>query len=135
MEQWSAQHLAFIVEMFFLNGDFVVKIQRIFRKHFNTARHGRVSCRNTIQLCVENFRKSASTLKNEQPGSVRTVRSPQNIEAVRQSFIRCPRRSSRRPFVALEISDCSVNGILHKELNFHLYKMAALQTVARYLSV
>jgi hypothetical protein len=35
-ELWSAQHRAFIVEtFFFLNGESVVKTQRIFRKHFN----------------------------------------------------------------------------------------------------
>jgi hypothetical protein len=113
----------------------VVKILRIFRRHFNTARHGRVSCRNTIQLWVENFRMSASTLKNEPPGGVRTARSPQNIEAVRQSFIWSPRRSAKRSFVALEMPDRNVKGILHKDLNFPLYKMAVLQTVARYLSV
>jgi hypothetical protein len=61
MKQRSAQHHVFIVKIF-KNGDSVVKTQRIFHKHFNIAHHGKVPCCNTIQLWVENFRKSASTL-------------------------------------------------------------------------
>jgi hypothetical protein len=130
MQQWSKQHLAFIVEMFFLNGDSVVRIWRIFRNHFNIARQGKVPCRNTIQLWVGTFRTSASALKKKQPGSVRTVRSPQNIEAVRQSFIRSPRRSDRRHSVALAISNRSVRRNLHKDLNFHPCGMVVVQELS-----
>jgi hypothetical protein len=65
LEAWSAQHRAFIVETFFKNRDSVIKTQRIFPKHFNISRHGKVPCRNTIQLWVENFRTSTSALKKE----------------------------------------------------------------------
>jgi hypothetical protein len=50
----------------------VVKMQQIFPKHFIIIRHGKVSCRNTIQLWVENFRTSASALKANHQG-VRTL--------------------------------------------------------------
>jgi hypothetical protein len=93
-------------------------MKRIFRKHFNIARHGKCSCRNTIQLWVENFRTSTSALQKKPAGSVRTVRSPQNIQAVRQSFSRSPKRSARRHSVALGIFECSVRRILHKDLHF-----------------
>jgi predicted TPR repeat methyltransferase len=54
MEEWSAQHRVFMVEMF-LKIVTAVKTQRrrIFRKHFNIVRHGKVPCRNTVQLWVE----------------------------------------------------------------------------------
>jgi hypothetical protein len=110
MEQWRRQHCAFIVETFLENCDFF-KLQRIFRKHFNISCHGKVPCRNTMQLWIKNFITSASALKKEQPGSVCRVRSPQNIEAVRQSFVRSPRCSARRHSVDLEISDCSVRRV------------------------
>jgi hypothetical protein len=58
----------------------VVKTQRIFFKHFNVVRHGKVPCCNTVQLWVENLRTDTSTLKKKPLGSVRTMRSPQNIE-------------------------------------------------------
>jgi hypothetical protein len=48
MVQSSAQHCEFTVETFFKNGDSVVKIQQIFRKHFNIACHRKVPCPNTI---------------------------------------------------------------------------------------
>jgi hypothetical protein len=127
MEQWSTQHRAFVVKIF-LKIVTVFKTQRIFRKHFNISRHGKVPCRNTIQLWVENFRTSASASKKQHSGSVSTMRSPQNVEAVRHSFIRGSRCSARRYSVALEISNRSVRRILHKDLNFHPYKMAVVRT-------
>ena len=57
MEQWTAQHHAFIVEAYFKNGDSAVTTQRLFRRHFNIPRHGRVPCRNTIKEWVQNFGK------------------------------------------------------------------------------
>jgi hypothetical protein len=82
MEQSSAQHCEFIVDTFFKNGDSVVKMQQIFCKHFNIACHRKVPCCNTIQLWAENFITSASALKKKPSASVRTVRLPQNTEAV-----------------------------------------------------
>jgi hypothetical protein len=56
------KHSAFIVEMF-LKLATVDKTQGIFPKHFNIAHHGKVPCRNTTQLWVEQFRTNASALK------------------------------------------------------------------------
>jgi hypothetical protein len=64
---------------------------------------------------------SVSKLIKRPPGRVGTVRSPKNVEALRQSFIRSRRRSARRHSVALGISDRSVGTILRRDLNFHQY--------------
>ena len=40
-EQWTAQHRAFVVEAYFKNGDSAITT-RLFRRHFNIPRHGRV---------------------------------------------------------------------------------------------
>jgi len=56
MEQWTAQHCAFVVAANFKSGDPSVTTQRLFRIHFNIPRHGRVPCRNTIKEWVQNFR-------------------------------------------------------------------------------
>jgi hypothetical protein len=119
MEEWSTEHRAFIVETF--------KTQRIFRNHFNSTGHGKVPCYNTIQSWVENFGTNAFALKKKPPGSVPTVQLPQNLEAVRQSFLMSPRCSARRHFVAVGISNCSVRRILKKDLNFHANKMVVVQ--------
>jgi len=47
MEQWTAQYRAFVVEAYFKNGDSAITTQRLFRRHFNITRHGRVPCSNT----------------------------------------------------------------------------------------
>jgi hypothetical protein len=72
-------------------------------------------------------------LQNERlriPVSLRIVRSPQNIETVRQSFTRSPRRSDRRCSVALGISESNLRRILHKDLNFRGYKMVDVQQLS-----
>jgi len=66
MEQWTAQHRAFVVEAYFKNGDSAVTT-RLFSRHFNIPRDGRVPCRNTIKEWVQNFRENASTLKKKTP--------------------------------------------------------------------
>jgi len=48
MEQWTVQHHAFVVEAYFKNGDSAVT-RRLFHRHFNIPRHGRVPCCNTIK--------------------------------------------------------------------------------------
>jgi hypothetical protein len=69
-----------------------------------------------------NFRMSASASKKRQSGSVGTVQSPQNTDALRQSCIRSLRRSARRCSVAPGISHRRVRRMLHKDLNFHQTK-------------
>ena len=49
MEQWTAQHRAFIVEAYFKKGDSAVTRQQLFRRHFNIPHHGCVPCRNTMK--------------------------------------------------------------------------------------
>ena len=75
---------------------------------------------------VNNFRETGD-VKKKKPGLPQTARSPQNIEAVRQSGLRSPRRSARKHASALELSARSVRQIPYEELNFHPYKLAMVQ--------
>ncbi|KAG8307377.1 hypothetical protein J6590_023148 [Homalodisca vitripennis] len=50
MEQWSAEHRAFVVKAFFKSGDSCVAVQRQFRGRFDVGPRGRVPTRNTIVL-------------------------------------------------------------------------------------
>jgi len=107
MEQWSPQHRAFVVETFFKNGESVIVAQRKFRLHFNVPRHGRIPSRNMILLWVHNFRTMASATKKHVV-SKRTVRTPENVEAVRNAVDQSPRRSAVRHAQALRLSDTTV---------------------------
>ena len=119
MEQWTAQHRAFVVVAYFKNGDSVVTPQLLFRRHFNILRHGRVPCRNTIKEWVQNFRENVSALERNPRGRLPTVRTPENVDKVRMAIVKSPRRSVRRHSAVIGLSDRSVRRILHKDLNFH----------------
>ena len=120
MEQWTAQHRAFVVEAYLKNGDSAVTTQRLFLRHFNIPRHGHVPCRNTIKEWVQNFRENALAIKRKPQGRIPTVRTPENVDKVRMAIVKSPRRSA----------DCSVRTILHKDLNFHPYKIAIVQELS-----
>ena len=93
---------------FLKNGESVTVTQRKFRLHFNVARHGRIPSRNTILLGVHNFRTTASATKKKQGGSARTVRTRENVEAVRNAVEQSSRRSAVRHAQALRLSDTRV---------------------------
>ncbi|KAF2893489.1 hypothetical protein ILUMI_12684 [Ignelater luminosus] len=73
--------------------------------------------------------QTASATKRR-TGVPRPVRSPENIEAVRASMLRSPRRSARKHASALRLSDRSVRRILRDDLHFHPYKMAIVQELS-----
>lgn len=127
MEQWSAEHRAFVVEAFFKSGDSCVAVQRQFRRRFNVGPRGRVPTRNTILLWVSTFRATASTLKRKSTGRPRSARTPENIDRVRAAVEASPRRPARKQAAALHMSDRSVRRILRFDLHFHPYKMAIVQ--------
>ena len=118
MERWSVQHRAFAVETYLKNND-SVKTQLIFRRHFNIHRNDSVPSRNTVLLWVRNFRETASAAKRKPPGREPSLRTPENIERVREAFVGSPRRSASRNAIALRMSDRTVRRILHEDLNFY----------------
>jgi len=103
--------------------------QRIFRRHFNIHRNDSVPSRNTVLLWVRNFEETASAAKIKPPGKEPSLRTSENIERVRQAFVRNPRRSASRHAIALIMSDRTVPRILHEDLNFHPHKMFMVQAI------
>ena len=61
-----------------------------------------------ILLWVHNFRTTASAMKKKQGGSARTVRTLENVEAVRDAVEQSPRRSAVRHAQAQRLSDTTV---------------------------
>ena len=55
------------------------------------------------------------------------VRTPENVDKLRMAIAKSPRCSVRRHSVAIGLSDRCVRRILHKDLNFHPYKIATVQ--------
>jgi len=130
MEQWTAQHRAFVVEADFQNGDSAVTTQQLFLRQFNIPRHGRVPYRNTIKEWVQNFRENASILKRKPRGRIPTVRTAENVDKLRMAIVKSARRSVMRHSAAIGLTDRSVRRILHKDLNFHPYKTAIVQELS-----
>lgn len=127
MEPWTVEHRVFAYDCFVRNNESVIVVQRELRRHFNIHRNRTVPSRNTILRWVESLRRRGE-LNNRRPrGAPRTVRTPENVERVRQAFLRSPTRSARKHAAALRLSDRSVRRILHMDLRFHPYKLAIVQ--------
>jgi len=71
---------------------------------------------------------SGSTSK-KRGGSQKTVRTPENIERVREAFERSTRRSAVRHATTLGITPRSVQRILHNDLHYHPYKIQIVQAL------
>jgi transcriptional regulator GlxA family with amidase domain len=78
---------------------------------------------------VRNFRETASAAKRKPPGREPSLRTPENIERVRQAFARNPRRSASRNAIALRMSDRTVRQIFHENLNIRPFKMFMFQAI------
>jgi hypothetical protein len=129
IEHWSAEHRAFDVKTIFKNKDSVVVTRRIFRRHFNIHQNDSVPIRNTVLLWVRNFKETSIVARRIPPKRVPSIRTPENIKQVRQTFVTSSRLSARRNTVALRTCDRAVRRILHEDLNFHPRKMVMRQAI------
>ena len=84
MESWTGAQCAFAVKSFYKNDSYVAA-QREFCKKFGIHRNSKVPSAHAIKTWVNNFKETGSTVKKK-CGSVKTVHTPQNIDAVRASF-------------------------------------------------
>ena len=121
MQRWSEERRAFAVETFFKNNDSATVTQRVFRRHFNIRRNGKVPTRHTILNWVTQFRTTASIVNKKLPGRPRTARTPENVRRVAHAFQRSPQRSARRHSIALHLTPRTVRRILHEDLKFQAF--------------
>jgi transposase len=119
MHRWSEEYRAFAVETFFKNNGSAIVTQRVFRRHFDIGRSGKVPTRQTILNWVTQFRTTASIVNKKPSGRPRTARTPENVRRVSHAFQHSPQRSARRHSVALHLSPRTVRRILHEDLKFH----------------
>ena len=96
MQRWSEERRAFAVETFLKNNDSATVTQRVFRRHFDIVRNGKVPTRQTILNWVIQFRTTASIVNKKPPGSPRAVRKPKNVRQVAHAIQRSPQHSACR---------------------------------------
>lgn len=128
MDRWTGEHRGYAVKAYYTNGESLVKTRRAFRRHFNIPRNRPVPSDKAIRSWINNLEQTGSTSK-KRGGSAKTVRTPQNIATVQQALLKSPRRSAKQHALRLGISNTSVRRILHKDLNFHPYKIQIVQSL------
>jgi len=116
MELWTGAQSAFAVKSFYKNNDSYVAAQRELRKKLGIHRNSKVPSAHAIKTWVDNFEETGSPVKKE-VGSVKRVRSPQNIDAVRAAFEQSPRLLAVRHSKKLGLSESSVRRILYLALH------------------
>jgi len=118
MEPWAGAQRVFAVKAFYKNSDSFAIAQREFRREFGIHCSRAVPSTHAIKTWVRNLEATGSTLKTNS-GSVKTVRTPENIAVVRDAIkrIQNPHRSARRYSVSLGLSEASVRRILHYHLS------------------
>ena len=111
-------HRGFVVRAYYENNHSVIATQRAFRIHFGIPRAESVPSANTIEFRIRHLEETESTLSKLGHGALRTVRTPENVQFVRESIEQSPRRSARKHAVALGISDRTLRRILHEDLSW-----------------
>jgi len=86
MEPWTGAQRVFAVKAFYKTGDSFVIAQREFRREFGIHRSRAVPSAHG-ETWVRNFEATGSTLKKK-GGSVKTVRTSENIAVVRETIER-----------------------------------------------
>lgn len=127
---WSGEQRGFVIEAFFKNAESVIATQRAFRTRFSLNPNESVPDRKTILNWVKNLRATGSAMPKKPFGRPKSVRTPENIAAVRTSIEQSPSRSARKHASALGISDRTVRRILHCDLKLHPYKIMVTQELS-----
>jgi len=122
MEPWTRTQSAFAVKALYEDGDIFVIAQREFRRKFGIHRSRVAPSVHAIKTGVRNFEATGSALKKI-GANVKTVRTSENIAAVREAIGRSPDRSACRHSVSLGPTEANVRRLLHKDLHFYPYKI------------
>ena len=96
------------------------------RLHFNVPRRDPVPHRNVIAGWVRALEETGST-QGLGVWEDQSVRTPENVGAVRAAFEQSPKRSARKHGIALSMSNRSLRRIMHKDIKFHPYNMMIVQ--------
>jgi len=87
--------------------------------------------RSTLLLWESKCRQERSVKDSKPQGRPFSSTAPDIVERVRDAMLRSPRRSTRWPAHALRLKGRSVSRILHKDLNYHPYKIQISQKLSQ----
>ena len=123
---WSIQEKTFCVETYFENKSFCA-VQRRFRQKFQ-CRH--YPDKSLVHRWAQKFREHGTALnlnvkgkRDTYSGQPKSARSQENIDAIRDSIGRSPRKSLRRRSQEFGINRESIRRILVKNLQLYLYRV------------
>jgi hypothetical protein len=116
MQRWSEERRTFAVEMLFKNNDSATVTQRVFRRHLDIGRNGKVPTLQTILKWVTQFRTTAFIVDKKPPGRPRTVRTPDNVRRVAHAF----QLSARLTSNGAHLSDIIFKKRLENVMLFHV---------------
>lgn len=125
MDTWPVNEHVFAVTTF-IEWKSIITVQRNFRRQFNILVGGNVPSRSSILDWYHKFQNTGSVLTTYK-GSQKSVRTPENIERVRQAIDQSPQRSARRHSQSLNLSTRTVQKILHNDLQLFPYKVQIVQ--------
>ncbi|KFM61202.1 hypothetical protein X975_03155, partial [Stegodyphus mimosarum] len=98
------------------------------QRHFQTIFGRNPPDVKSIKAWYEKFKNTGSVADLPRSGRPRT--SADRVEAVRQSFLRSPKKSVCRASRELQIPKSSLHDILHKHLLFHANKVQIIQALS-----
>ena len=121
MSHWSKEILIFVTEKYFtLNGSWIAA-RRAYMKHFNIKNKKDAPSRRVIQTAVKNFRETGCVKKKK--CRKRTVRIPENIEAISEKIDSNPTKSLRKLSQEVNLSYGSTRRIMRYDLSLFPYKI------------
>ena len=113
---------------FYLETKSLVQTQREYRKHFGVKEAPSVT---SIKKIVQKFEVHGTCHNRNKGNSGRRVsaRTELNIDTVRESTVRSPKKSIRRRSSELGLTKSTVQRILKQDLNLYPYKLEIKQTL------
>ena len=113
---------------FYLETKSLVQTQREYRKHFGVKEAPSVT---SIKKIVQKFEVHGTCHNRNKGNSGRRVsaRTELNIDTVRESTVRSPKKSIRRRSSELGLTKSTVQRIMKQDLNLYPYKLEIKQTL------
>ncbi|CAI6343896.1 unnamed protein product [Macrosiphum euphorbiae] len=100
-----------------------ITVQRDFRRTYGTE----APTAQSIRRWHQTFQESGCLCAQKRSGRPRT--SDENIERVRQSFVRSPQKSTRRAGLELDLPHSTVWRVLRRRLTLKAYRIQLLQAL------
>ncbi|KAJ4425605.1 hypothetical protein ANN_27801, partial [Periplaneta americana] len=109
----------------FFNNDSTMITQRVFSRHFEIGRNGKIPTLQMILNWLRQFRTTASVRNKRPPGRPQTVRTPEYVQRVAAAFQRSAQHSARRHSVVLHLTPRTVRYPFSKRINESLHNHAS----------